>query len=309
MTMDLLIQFAYPSVSGYAKFTILFTMNLYGEDITYTLGPAIPLTTEDCQLIKKNVVYAQLYGLMLKYAEKYEGENVLKLNIRVYLDCKKIDRSSISEEELYTFTLLSSIISDSFPEIDPIRAREIRKRKSSYPSHITRLKARCTELKPFIVADTETLLINNVHTPYAAGFLMVRPGEKISDLLIETYFSEDNSLIFDSFEDRSTKVLHALVLRIESVVKKENYGKSKKRPMTIYFHNFSRFDGILLLKHLVCHHKSYKLKPLMRNNKLYEIAVYSGTKMLFRFRDSLNLLPSKLNKLAMNLCPDLGQKG
>ncbi|KAK8481904.1 hypothetical protein V6N11_014311 [Hibiscus sabdariffa] len=31
--------------------------------------------------------------------------------------------------------------------------------------------------------------------------------------------------------------------------------------------------------------------------------------MLFRFRDSLNLLPGKLSELAKNLCPDLGTKG
>ncbi|KAJ8423926.1 LOW QUALITY PROTEIN: hypothetical protein Cgig2_021619 [Carnegiea gigantea] len=47
-TMDLLIQFAYPSLSGYGKFTISFTMRRsYGEEITFTLGPAIPLTNED----------------------------------------------------------------------------------------------------------------------------------------------------------------------------------------------------------------------------------------------------------------------
>lgn len=68
-----------------------------------------------------------------------------------------------------------------------------------------------------------------------------------------------------------------------------------------------------MLKHLACHHKNYKLKPLVRNHRLYEIAVYSGKgkkkKLLFRFRDSLNLLPGKLNALAKNLCPDLGPKG
>nr|YP_009381761.1 hypothetical protein AEK19_MT1344 [Utricularia reniformis]ART31543.1 hypothetical protein AEK19_MT1344 [Utricularia reniformis] len=63
------------------------------------------------------------------------------------------------------------------------------------------------------------------------------------------------------------------------------------------------------MKILACHHKSYKLKPLMRNHRLYELAVYSGKKMVFRFRDSLNLLPGKLCSLAKSLCPDLGPKG
>jgi len=65
---------------------------------------------------------------------------------------------------------------------------------------------------------------------------------------------------------------------------------------------------MLLLKHLACHHK-YELKHLFRNNSLYELGVYSGNNMLFRFRDSLNLLPSSLNSLAKSLCPELGTKG
>ncbi|GAB2213565.1 hypothetical protein Droror1_Dr00017875, partial [Drosera rotundifolia] len=67
------------------------------------------------------------------------------------------------------------------------------------------LKPCCTELKPFIVADTETLLIDNVHKPYAAGLLMVRPGEEINKIMIDTYFSENYSIILDSFEERNTK--------------------------------------------------------------------------------------------------------
>ncbi|KAD0468651.1 hypothetical protein E3N88_44225 [Mikania micrantha] len=76
-----------------------------------------------------------------------------------------------------------------------------------------------------------------------------------------------------------------------------------------------RFDGVLLLKHLACHH-DYILKPLMRNNRLYELSVYHPStkeytekKMLFRIRDSLNLLPGSLKELAKSLCPSLGTKG
>lgn len=301
-TMDLLIQFAYPSLSGYGKFTISLTvMRSFGVEITFTLGPAIPLTYQDCKLIPMSEVYANIYQIILKYKEIYDGDYIIRLMIRVYMDGKKMDRPALSSEE--RDRSLSSIIQAGLSEIKPITAREIRNRKRSYPTHITVLKPCRTELKPFMVADTETLLIDNVHKPYAAGLLMVRPGEQISDIMIDTYFSEDYSIILDSFEERSTKVLYDLVLRILTIVIKE------QSTLTIYFHNFSRFDGILLLKHLACHHKSYKLKPLMRNNRLYELAVYSGEKMLFRFRDSLNLLPGKLSALAKNLCPGLGPKG
>ena len=153
-----------------------------------------------------------------------------------------------------------------------------------------------TERRSFIVADLETLVVidkdkNEIHKPYAAGLMRVMPGEELNDLQIDTYFSEDYSIILDSFEERSTKVLVDFIHRIESIVRKS------KSPFTIYFHNFSRFDGIILLK------------PLLRNHRLYEVVVYSGKKMLFRFRDSLNLLPGKLALLANNLCPELGSKG
>nr|GLL31769.1 DNA-polymerase-like [Ipomoea trifida]GMD18005.1 orf148 [Ipomoea batatas]GMD19393.1 orf148 [Ipomoea batatas] len=47
-TMDLLNKFAYPSLSGYGKFTITFTMmRSYGEEISFTLGQAISLTYMD----------------------------------------------------------------------------------------------------------------------------------------------------------------------------------------------------------------------------------------------------------------------
>lgn len=301
-TMDLLILFAYPPLSGYGKFTISFTMKRsYGEEISFTLGPAIPLTYQDCKLIPMSEVYAHIYRTIIKYAEIYDGDYIVRLMIRVYMDGKKMDRPALSSEERYSS--LSSIIQAGLSEIEPITAREIRNRKRSHPTHITALKPCRTELKPFMVADTETILIDNVHKPYAAGLMMVRPGEQIYDIMIDTYFSEDYSIILDSFEERSTKVLYDLVLRISKIVRQE------KSTLTIYFHNFSRFDGILLLKHLACHHKSYKLKPLMRNHRLYELAVYSGKKMLFRFRDSLNLLPGKLSSLAKNLCPGLGPKG
>ncbi|CAA2953967.1 DNA-dependent RNA polymerase [Olea europaea subsp. europaea] len=58
-TMDLLIQFAYPSLSGYGKFTISFTMiDSYKGEFTFTLAPAIPLTDQDGDLMPKRAVFA-----------------------------------------------------------------------------------------------------------------------------------------------------------------------------------------------------------------------------------------------------------
>ncbi|KAM7262228.1 hypothetical protein ACFE04_021305 [Oxalis oulophora] len=133
--------------------------------------------------------------------------------------------------------------------------------------------------------------------------MLVRPDDSISDLMIDSYYSGDYFPFLKDFESQSTKVLFDLVLKIESIVRQED------KPLVIYFHNFARFDGVILLKHLVCHHKNYTVKPLMRDNRLYEIAIYSDKNILYRFRDSLTLLPGKLDSLAKNLCPELGRKG
>jgi hypothetical protein len=305
-TMDLLIQFVYPLLSGYAKFTISFTMKRSGGvEISFTLGPGIPLTYEDGSLIPMSDINSHIYSQIKKYQEIYNGSNIIGISIRVYVDGKKIEIIPISLEEKES--MLNSLINVGFSEIDPISARDMLHKKRSYTKHITSLKRDRTKLKAFIVADTETILINNIHVPYAAGLLMVRPNESINPNMIDTYFSEDFSIMQKTIAEKSTMVLSNFVRRVETIIKQE------KSDLTIYFHNFSRFDGILLLKHLACHHKEFTLKPLLRNNILYELSVYSsyssGKKLLFRFRDSLSLLPQNLNSLAKNLCPGLGSKG
>ena len=309
-TMDLLIRFAYPAILGYAKFTITFTMlRSFEVEVPFTLGPAIPLTDQDEKLIPMGIVYAQISQIIAHYAHIYEGEIILKIMIRVYMDGinKVWQPKSEEESQIILYAFIDAYSGWCEPKTDtdtePITAKVIRHSNRSYPTHITALKQSRTELKPFIVADMETIIINQVHFPYAVGLMMVRPGEQINEIMIDTYFSEDYKIILNQFEDRSTKVLNDFVLRILTIVRQE------QSPLTIYFHNLSRFDGIIFLKHLVCHHKNYELKTLLRNNRVYEIAVYSGKRMLFRVRDSLNLLPASLDALSKNLCPELGVKG
>jgi hypothetical protein len=155
-----------------------------------------------------------------------------------------------------------------------------------------------------------TLLLNKIHTPYAVGFLVVKPSEEPSSSTIndiETYFSEDYlSPIFPSFQDRSNQMMVDFIKRLVVVVKQNPKIKA------VYFHNLSRFDGILILKHMIIHHNTeYVLQPLMRNNELFEIVVYrkAGKTLLFRLKDSLKVLPGKLSNLANDFCPELGGKG
>lgn len=72
---------------------------------------------------------------------------------------------------------------------------------------ITALKPKSQgSMKPFLVADIETVLIDNVHKPYAIGLMKVFPDASLSALHIETFFSEDYSIILDQFEDKSIKL-------------------------------------------------------------------------------------------------------
>jgi len=45
------------------------------------------------------------------------------------------------------------------------------------------------------------------------------------------------------------------------------------------------------------------VKPLMRNNDLYQLEVFEGSKKIMTFRDSLKLLSGSLKSLAGSLCP------
>nr|QLA48214.1 hypothetical protein [Medinilla magnifica] len=199
---------------------------------------------------------------------------------------------------------IGSGISGDEPGIIPeVKAN---KKNHRFSDHIPALKKRTKNIRPIIVADMETVLINEtineshvneIHVPYAAGFLVVNPGDDIDakhDHEIETYFSEDHHIsLIPSFQDRSNRMLLDFLERLAAVV------TAKKDIRTIYFHNFSRFDGILLMKYLTtigC--GKYYFKPLLRNHRLYELRVYKSNKLLFRLRDSNNLLPQSLDKLA-----------
>jgi hypothetical protein len=140
--------------------------------------------------------------------------------------------------------------------------------------------------------------------------VVVHPGNDVAakDEHIYNYFSEDYSMIILSFEERSTKTLVDFIERIAFL------GSTLQGVPNVYFHNFSRFDVILLMKFLATNMVKYSFRPLVRNNKLYQLSVYNldkngKNKMVFYLRDSYTLLPNSLEKMAKTLCPHLGSKG
>ena len=304
--MRLLIKYAYTTKCSYGKFTMSYVMIVPSGSVTFTIGNAIPFR-EDGQDLP---TYALIDQVVRQKAEDYEHEEISGLFIRIYLSEMKVSVMPNLSDDYIARTLR-----DIIERMEPREVKTIihTKSKRRYPKHITVLKPKDRDRRPFIVADTETLLINDTHIPYAVGFLVVRPGVDLSSEKgdgIETYFSEDYpSMVFDtrypSKEKRSDRMLIDFISRISVVVRRD--------PLinVVYFHNFSRFDGIIILKHIAIHGVEYTVKPLLRNHRLYEVAVYSysGKKLLFRLRDSLTLLPSSLDDLAKNLCPQLGCKG
>nr|GFA41743.1 reverse transcriptase domain-containing protein [Tanacetum cinerariifolium] len=51
----------------------------------------------------------------------------------------------------------------------------------------------------------KTILVKDIHKPYAASLMVVQPGKDITWDFIDIYFSEDYSILSEEFEDRSDK--------------------------------------------------------------------------------------------------------
>lgn len=101
-------------------------------------------------------------------------------------------------------------------------------------------------------------------------------------------------------------MMELFIMRLVAISNEEEIDK-------VYFHNLA-FDGMFILNILAMNEKKYTVKPLVRNNMLYEIVVYERLnadqeRVVLRFRDSLTLLPASLASLADTFCPECGKKG
>lgn len=250
-------------------------------------------------------VYKEVVKQVCKLVERYNDKPVKGVNLRIYLygfsheEIKKKynkfnDKKIFLKILNYLNTDISTIKSSEQRPLEDPASTSMHRKKPLYPDYVTALKKTPIKKRGFIVADIETILIDDVHNPYAAGFLIVQPGDDLSNKTeverkIETYYSEDYALIHDEFLDRSKKVMKDFLKRLNIVVKHNNV-------RTVYFHNLGRFDGIILLKHLL--ENKIKFKVVIRNNQLYQISVYQKNRILYRLRDSLKILPQSLEKLA-----------
>ncbi|KAG5571414.1 hypothetical protein H5410_061180 [Solanum commersonii] len=195
LVIYLLFKYAYPKGLEYGKFTIHYSMKTTSGIITYAIGQAITFRVGGVnQPIRAIVdeyvrVKAEAYGdavLTDIIIQSYYDQNISSVEI------------NISNDQI-TCRIVESVVSDEV--YDRIAMRKIENHKPKYLKHVTRLKLNCKERISFIVADTETILVESdtdqiekVHMPYAVGFLVVKPSSTTSKEQVggvETYFSEE----------------------------------------------------------------------------------------------------------------------
>lgn len=303
--MDLLLRYVYPRIGGYSKFTIsMKLMDTPMEGHTFTIGDGIPLTDMEGEILDYQSVMKYIRQQIHLKMEEYSSAIVSTVSIRAYISRTR-DSSPPSKEAIDNILdgLMRRMRKWGLGDISP--TRKMGKSMRSYSNYMKVLKPVSRRRKSFIVADIETIQVDNgVHVPYAIGYLFLSPGQRIDVIThINTFYTEDHRFFIPDFIQRSSKILRDFISNIRTEVKRE------KTVITVYFHNLSRFDGIFLLKHIVTSHTDLRVVPLTRNNRIYEIAVYKGNKKEIVFRDSYLLLQGKLAVLGRHLCPELGCKG
>lgn len=137
----------------------------------------------------------------------------------------------------------------------------------------------------------ETIIIDDKHVPYAIGFTY---AGSIGSSLFEldkpvTYCTE--SIYYDGdLLQRSDTMFDNFLNGLIS------YSRTHRTKKVYFFHNLSRFDGVLLLKLLL--KSKWKIKPIIREHHIYQVVIYDKSRPkipVLYFRDSLKLLPGSLN--------------
>lgn len=308
--MELLELYASRIDSEYIKFTLGMNVKFSMSDVVqFTLGEAIPFCDPQGNRVHKKLLYERITQLVKKHGEEYKSAVINGVFIRVfYKYSSKLLESPLEFppvpnlfQVIYDY-LNSCVDGSSYPnEVLSLKFKQAR-----IPNQVSSIRRSGAKAHSFIVADLETILVDNVHKPYAGGFLLVTPGDVLTSLPnIHTFFSEDLQDIYPTFVERSERMLFDLCSNVELTVKKYK----DLRVRTVYYHNLSRFDGVLLVKHYTNRGQPFKVKTLIRNHMIYEIKVYENNRFILRYRDSLTLLPGSLKSLAKALCPELGSKG
>jgi len=148
---------------------------------------------------------------------------------------------------------------------------------------IQSIKVRNKLENKIITMDLETILINNIHTPYCLSWY--------DGLKSKSYFIQGLELLENL--EREEKILGMIQNAIDDICIR------KYRNYKIYLHNFSKFDGYFLVKYLA---KLGTCDPIIHKGKIISLKFSSFSKKgdsiyNVTFKDSYLLLPSSLRKL------------
>lgn len=126
----------------------------------------------------------------------------------------------------------------------PISLARKKKKKTPAPKIMPKLTSsrNCKTRRSFLVADFETVLVNDVQQAYAAGFMEINPNDELtpSSINLVTSFFCKEPTEETSFEDLSYQLLTNFTRKLE--VRASDSGSR-----TCYYHNLGRFDGLFLL--------------------------------------------------------------
>lgn len=197
----LIEKYAYRIETSYMKITLGYRMQLPSSaDFSFTLCKALPLCDEKGNRLNKRKILSTIEALVISLGERYIESEIKGVFIHLYFDQneanKKIDfPTEISSEIAAAIksNIINVLTSDKvlcdLPEVKSLKSKE-----SRIPTKMNAIKTRGKACRSFIVADIETVLVNSVHVPYAAGYLVVHPGSDLTSLpshFIETFYSEN----------------------------------------------------------------------------------------------------------------------
>jgi hypothetical protein len=151
-------------------------------------------------------------------------------------------------------------------------------------SPITTLKQESKLDNYFITMDIETILINNIHTPYLISFYN---GEKSESFFIDNINSVTNAKVINE------KIFQMFTNCFNKLI---DYKQNNKN-LVVYFHNFAKFDSYFILKYLV---KLGKVKPIIKDGNIISINFkykYKNKTVTIVFKDSYLLLLASLRDL------------
>ena len=206
----------------YGKFTIVYTMRepvKGGSPISNTLGPAISLLlagTKNTMMVDYSVMCLIIRQIMGS-SELYEDYPLESLSLHFFYSPKRRNtkkmkwevRDQFKFDRLMTLVKQLDIPDHEYEQKKAERVNNSNRTNLDFSTLIKRLKQKDKPPKSFLVGDIETVMLNDIHTPYAAGFLVVHPDSEVESI------SHDDFTILvaseregkETFEEKSLNLL------------------------------------------------------------------------------------------------------